>query len=799
MKRSLLRFFRSIKNHPGLFSINLLGYTIGLMAVLFIFLFVSKELKTDRFHKNHKDIYRVITNIRGRDLKSTATFYPLGDLLQNHFPEIEGYIRYDEEEGYIVSTGINQFINQTISFVDPSFFEILDFRLQAGDYNMLINNPNGVVLTPEYADKLFGDISCLGEELEVSFPGSQAERYTVIGILEEYPEESTLRPHIIANIQKEEIKNYNSRWRMFGPQLFLYMPGCNHPDKIASGISKVVADERNNAYPGFNKEADPDEYELQSLDDVFLHSLDIDDGMAKGNPRLLKILIIIGLTTLLIASMNYIILSVGINSKNKFYGQIHTIFGAKRIRLLGKVMSDSIIFSILAFVVLMVAYPFAYKALIYTSNYPYGLFTSTDVLLFSSFFIIVLVFGMIGGYLEYLFLSKFIGFKLIQQRINRRQHLFRSLIQVQLLIFIVFMIGLFVINKQIAFIRNSDKGCDLENAYSFTMPGDNDLVLFVQEFKNKAYIGDISRGENLFRNEYNTNEIGVDGSETKIEAQCFIGDHNYLDVYDIKLISGRNLDEENYITLETLISSNWSDRQGSEVLVNEEFIKRTGLKDPLGVKVTGLIEGEIVGIINDVRNLPLYYSQKPVIIGSSKYLTPRNVIVSVDQKNVSQLFRDVNDFYESRGLAGYSDLLTWKFDFKQIYNSEQALNMLINVFSLIVFGILVLGLTGLSLYISENRIKEIGIRKVNGARVSEVMSMLNKNFVRWVGIAFVIATPIAYYAMNKWLQNFAYKISLSWWIFALAGLLALGIALLTVSWQSYRAASRNPVEALRYE
>ncbi len=802
MTRLLITFYRNLKNNPRLFLINIFGFSIGIVAALFIYLFVFKEYKTDRFHNNHKDIYRVVQNWSGTDVKRASNFFPLGELLQNNFSEIQKFSRYQEASMYEISIGSNKYIEQKISFVDRAFFEIFDFELEVGDYNHVFESPNNVIVSKEMASYYFNTTNVIGNSIQVLQPGSpEKEIYTITGILKDYPEESTLQPQIITDIKIEEKKHLNSKWNILSPQLFLFIPKCDKPENIASQISGTIAKEVNATAKGYKFNVDPDRYELQKLTDIYLNSLNVNDELPKGDKKLTKILLAIAVIILSITFINSVLTTLGLSLKNKKNDKIHNILGCSPGWLRRKIISESILMATLAFLLSLIIYPLAHPIIVLVSNYQYGLYTNSDALILASFFLVLILFGVLSGLIQTAFVKNNFAQKYEGLKFGARKVVFNRLIQFQLLVFIVASVSMFIIVRQVKHVQNMDIGFDIDNTFSLGMLDQNDEDLFKEEFQKYPYVNAIASGEQLFKIEYRSHEVKITNSQNTINTQVIQGDHEYLKVHDIKLMQGSNLDKNKIPLGEDFFNFKRKANSLAEVLVNEEFVRKAGLDDPIGsiIEGGGIIKGVIVGVIEDLKNLPAYHSVKPMVIAYDLSGRAMGIIVSVQGAAAEQFVADAKAFYKERNLADYFHLLVWQFDFEKEYQKEQVFSKLIMVFTVIILCILLLGLIGLSLFISERKTKEIGIRKVNGATILEILKMLNKDFVKWVAIAFVIATPIAWYAMNKWLQNFAYKTELSWWIFALAGLMALGIALLTVSWQSWRAAVRNPVEALRYE
>jgi len=312
MKRILLLFFRSVKNNPKLFLINLLGFSMGVTSVLFIYLYSFKEIRTDRFHQKHANLYRVIEKQDGSSLKESATFFPLGALMENHFSEISGYSRYMERP-YEINVGSHNFGSMNLSFIDSSFFSLFDFHLNVGDYHHLFEIPNGAIITRKIADRFFSDEDPLGKEIEVNEAGEEIKRrLLVVGVLKNYPEESTLNPQIIVNIEPEEKKAAGAEWNICAPQLFLFMPECLDTKKIASQISGIIANESS-----WWDADDENRFELQRFNDIYLHSLDVSDELKKGNIYLVRILLIIGIILMLITSLNYVILNLGVSQEQE--------------------------------------------------------------------------------------------------------------------------------------------------------------------------------------------------------------------------------------------------------------------------------------------------------------------------------------------------------------------------------------------------------------------------------------------------------------------------------------------------
>jgi putative ABC transport system permease protein len=781
-----------------MFLINISSFSVGLVAVMFICLFVVKEFRADQFHRKHQYIYRVLQNRNNAPERLSQTCFPMGNLLKSNHTQISDYTRYIDLPYYSIKVDEKQFVRQKISFVDASFFKIFDFKLDAGDYTEIFKNPNTIIIDRETAKRYFGTTDVLGKTIETEI-GGQDEKKTlsIVGILSDFPEESTLKPKIITDIKSQELK-YANDYFTSAAQLFLYIPNCTDIQQLSEILAQTYYSKLNELRT-FKYAIDRSRLNLQKLDDMYLHSSNVTDNLAKGDYTLLWILIGVGLVLLTITFVNYIILNVGLSLKNQKQNQINRILGGNSGWLRKKYITESVFYTTIAFFTALLLLPIVHKVITGFSDYRYGLFSKSDQQILFSFFTTLVLLGVISGVIQFVALEfrKKSELELIKSAKN--PVFFRYLVPFQLFVFISILIALFIITKQIKFIRTQDLGYDVENTITVGINDYGDKKLFVQEFSTHSYVNYISLGHTLFRPTAYLNEITIDSSLTVVNSQCIFGDQNYISAYKIKLLAGTDIEgdklppvDESYSHLSSVL----------DILVNEEFVKKSGLKDPLGTIITidhnGKSKGRITGVIEDVKNLPFYQSVTPLVIGYGLSYGP-SIIVSVKEGKMADFKKEVASFIKRIGKESYFGYDTYSYDFETYYKKEELLMHLLTIFSVITLFILILGLIGISLFIAERKTKEIGIRKVNGAKISEILSMLNKDFVKGVAIAFVIATPIAWYAMHCWLESFAYKTELSWWIFAIAGLLALGIALLTVSWQSWKAATRNPVEALRYE
>lgn len=682
-----------------MFLINISSFSVGIVAVMFICLFVIKEFRADKFHRNHQDIYRVLQNRNDAPERMSWTCFPMGNLLKSNHPEIKDYTRYIDSPYYSIKVDEKQFVKQKISFVDASFFKMFDFKLDVGDYTEIFKNPNTIIIDRETAKRYFGTTDVLGKTIEAEIGGQDEKtNLSIVGILSDYPEESTLQPQIITDIKSRELE-YANNFFSSSPQLFLYIPKCTNIQPLSENLAQTYYSKLNELR-GITYAIDRRQLNLQRLDDMYLHSSDVSDNLAKGDYTLLWILICVGVVLLTITFVNYIILNVGLSLKNQKQNQINRILGGNSGWLRKKYIAESVFYTTIAFYSALLLLPIVHKVITGFSDYRYSLFSKSDQQILASFFTALIILGILSGVIQYVALEFRKKSELESIKSAKNPLFFKYLVPFQLFVFISILTALFIITKQIKFIRTQDLGYDVENTITVEINDYGDKKLFVQEFSNHSYINHISVGHTLFRSTAFLNEVTIDSSLTMVNSQCIFGDQNYINAYKIKLLSGTNIDgdklppvDESYSHLSSVL----------DILVNEEFVKKSGLKDPLGTIITidhnGKSKGRITGVIDDVINLPFYQSITPLVIGYGLSYGP-SIIVSVKEGKMSDFKKEVTSFFKRIGKESYFGYDTYSYDFETYYKKEELLMHLLAIFSVITLFILILGLIGISLFIA---------------------------------------------------------------------------------------------------
>ncbi len=790
---------RNLRKKPVYSLITFVGFTFGIAAGLLIYLWVFNELNYDKSHQNYERIYRVLTlSKQGNEIvKSPKCYRPIAATLKRDYPQIEyaTYLSYSSEDSPLQCEDGGEKIEARSLWVNNDFFSIFNgFVFVEGEAFNAIKNPSGIILSEKVAKKLFGDKPALGQTV-ISDKYSK-EVYTVEGVVS-IPKNSHIDFGYILPECNPKVASYADKWGDSGHTL-VYLK----LRKDAQIDNALLARLQNHISRYSSK---TDKLLFQPLTDIHLKS-DYEPSTYDKNISSYKYVWIfsgLALLIILMATFNFSVLSVARASERSTEIGIKKANGASRFHIIRQFMGESLIQTIaamlLAFFVVWLLLPWLSNLLGKELQFDFSM------KLFVNLLLIALLSGLLAGAYPSLFLSSFNPSAIFRGGTNSgsKTGFIRILVAVQFSFAIFFIAATLLLVKQLDYIRTKDIGLNHQDIVVIPTGLWYDNKGFKEELMKNPNILGVSASVNApvdFQWE-TTLSFNHQGITDSLKVARFWVDEDFAKTYQLKLIKGQFLQMDNG-TYWKEKEKEWKSKQdGKEykvsipIVINETAEKQFGFADPIGQRIGSNV---IVGVVKDFNIRTLYHQIIPVILENNpETIGTMSVKISPANRAATLKFiRNVYGKYRDQRNLSYSffdDLMNEK------YKDETILKNVTIAFSILAIVISILGILGMAVFSISLRIKEIGIRKINGAKVSEVISMLNLDFVKWVAIAFVIATPIAYYVMNKWLENFAYKTSLSWWIFALSGILALGIALLTVSWQSWKVATRNPVEALRYE
>lgn len=797
MLRNYLKVaFRNLWKNRVYTAINLLGLAVGVAACLLIGGYVADELSYDRFHQKADRIYRVVhyADWEGGSLKLAPTSAPYAPNLQRDYPEIEQTVRIVGEGGGQIHYGNTHLEADDILFADQSVFSVFTYPFLYGDPAAALSKPETIVLTKGLATRLFGDpANALGQT--VLFENNFGNRVT--GVIDDVPANS----HLTFSALRSLPEDYTSGWQNFS--LYTYV-------LLRNGVDAAKLEAK---FPGFfqkyiKPEMGVEHYrmELQPLTSIHLRS-NLDYELSPNNSlRTVSIFAGIAVLILLIATINYVNLSTArLSSRLREVG-VRKAVGSGRRQLAGLFLSET---GLLTLVATLLGLLLAYAVLPYFNDFsgkhlaPSRLSGVGGLLGFAGFVGLV---SLLSGSYPALLLSNFAPVAALRGRLGSQSFPFffrKALVTFQFVVTITLMAAAILIYQQLRYVSTKSLGFNKEQVLTFHLDDEK------ARERVPAIKAELLRNGSIERVASASNPIGVNAlgaggfyfeingkmSQSAKVVQNFTVDADYLPTLEIGLAQGRNFLNDGSADLY------------NAVLVNETLVKQLGWTHPIGKRLKFHLDdkgtmGErtVVGVMKDFHVYSLQHKIEPLVL----LMHPRaseqdNLYVRIRAGQASAALPYLEKIHQQFDAGNAFSYHFLDQNFARQYEAEQKQGVMALLFSGLTVLIACLGLFGLATFTAEQRTKEIGVRKVLGASVVSIVTLLSKDFLKLVMIAIVLATPLAWYVMGQWLQGFAYKAELSWWIFGLSGLLAVGIALLTVSFQSIRAALMNPVKSLRSE
>jgi putative ABC transport system permease protein len=785
--KDFLLAFRHIMRYRTYSFLNIFGLAIGMACAMLIMLWVNNELSVDKFHKNGKNIFIVLSHWKSTNDESSgvAITSPLAPTL-NTEQDIGTAFRVTWQMDFIVRLGDKSSYEKGF-YADSSFFRIMSYKLLKGDSTTALNNPNSIVISEKLAKKYFGKADPMGKMLTIRFD-TYEEPFIVTGVLQDVTKKSSFEFECVMPFRKYEVyEKYFLHWGNYNLMTFVFrkpnisVPQLNH--KIDKTLKKYDHWAVKNVT-----------LFVQPFEDNYLYS---DFGKTMKNPSgqiiYIKIFSLVALFIIFLACMNYTNLATALAIKRAKEVGIKKVFGSGRRKLIFQFTLEAIILSFIGFFLSLMMI----ECVLPYFNQLIGKEIVLDYKNFKElvgFLIVPVITGITAGLFPALYLSSYNPIVVLKSIYRPKKNSFQLrhvLVVIQFVITIAFIISSLVILKQIKYVQNKSLGLDKDN-----------IIMFEQSIQikkqRKSFKEEISKLPGVLNVTYTSDNPLNIGSNTgdpswrgknpeDVFAFPYISvDEDFIETVRAEIIAGRNFSTE-YPT------------DTNCIIINQEAQKIMHFDDPIGevVNYWGR-KATIVGVVKNFHtsNLRRPIRQMMIICRPSEtYLVMvkfRGDMRKTVLKNIEKVFRQYDESipFECKFMDD---------EFAKNYKSEKYMSRFSNLFAILAIIISCLGLFGLALFTAEQKTKEIGIRKSIGAKSYQVVFLLAKDFLKWIAIAYIIACAIAYFALHAWLQNFAYRTDLSFWIFALTGIITFALAIITVSWQCYKAASKNPVESLRYE
>jgi putative ABC transport system permease protein len=796
LKNYLKLAFRNLKKYKSYSFINIAGLAIGMACCMLIILFVQDELSFDRYHEKADRIYRLVDSL---DVPEPTSRYfalssaPFAPTLKNEFPQVEDAVRFFLGRRKMVSQGEKKYYEDGLIFADASLFHIFTIPLIEGNPETALESPHAIVISESMALKYFGPEEPMNKTLKIN-----DDDYLVTGIMEDMPRNSHFHADIFASMKTQEQiptvqKRYFQNWARHEFYTYLLLrEGASAEDlqaKLLDFIEKHAAQQIKTILGSTLSSR------LQPLESIHLHSHLQHEISPNGDIKYIYIFSVIAVFILLIACVNFMNLATARSAHRSKEVGIRKVVGASRNQLIKQFIGESLVFSFFALLLSFIFVKIALPSFNSLTGKEIDTFDLNNVIFIGLVIFILFFVGLLSGSYPSFFISRYQPANVLKGTVSvksGRSALRKGLVILQFGISIFLIIATGIVLDQLDFLRNRKLGFDKEHVVIVTIR-ENSLR------KNSEAVK-----ANLMQNPHilsATIAIGVPGGiiagdalqlitkegKKTITVRMIYTDHDYLKTMGMEIVEGRDFSKE------------MSTDASEAFIVNEAAVRQLQLDDPLNTQVEwDDKKGKIIGVVKDFQFQSLKDEITPLFI----QIWPQNTYIfalRISPQNIPDTLTFIEHKWKELDPAHPFEYSFLDENFDRLYRSEERLGQIFSAFSILAIFIASLGLFGLSLFMAEQRTKEVGIRKVLGASIGRIFVLLSKEFVFLVLIANVIAWPAAYFLMQKWLQNFSCRITIQTWIFVLSAAIALIIALVTISFQVVKAALADPVKSLRYE
>lgn len=782
-------------------SINLMGFVLGLTAAFLIYLWVVDELTHDDCFRDGSRIYRVTELHReaGGEIKESPRLpRTLAMDFRQKFPQVEDAtaIKYGDQYSYEAEGGKKMTVTEV--YVDSTFFRFFTFPVVEGVPQRINDNPNNVVISSELARKFFGRGTAVGQKLTFSFGSFTNDVYTVVAVVD-IPRKSHIRFELAMPMEAYGRGGVNINWNTFTESMHVYIKmkeGSAMLRSEAQAMSRLLADRgEKNVRLGF-----------QPLHDIYLHTRFADPDVEKhGNLSTVYLFIALAVLVIFMGAFNFTTLSTARASLRYKEVGVRKVTGAKRRVLIGQFLSEGMVQACIALVLAM--------ALTELTLPLFNRVMETDLRLEASWSVVLyMLFGIVGvgclaGSYPAFYLSSvnpLLAFK-GGRKTGRKGGLIRGLVCVQFVIALVLMLLTGIVFKQLHYMQNKDMGLDKENIVCIYTSLWYNVGDFKQELLRNPDIKGVSMSSPIENFGEGTNYkdgskvewTDVDGRTDSVRMVQLWADGDFVKTFSMQLVKGKLMDAD--------FGGYWDSSKEKTTVINETAWRAMKVADPIGMEIRSEwgIPLRIVGVVKDFNFQSMREQIKPAYIWYSPEAV-QYLYIKIAPERRQQTLAFIKEKFEEFAARDDAFIKDFSYQFfsdklNQNYAREHQQSRMLLFFTVLAIVIAVMGVFGLVALSTEQRTKEIGIRKVNGAHSDRIVRMFCREYLVWVGIAFVVACPVGYWLMSNWLSEFAYQTPISWWLFLLAGLLTAAITLLTVIGQTWRKASQNPVESLRYE
>ena len=810
LKNYLKVAWRNLVKNKTFSIINIAGLAIGLACFILIALYVLDEISFDRFHDKSDRIYRIHSSIRmgGSDLNLAVASDPMGATLKKDYPEVEEYVRFYASSGSKLVKKGNEYITENnVAHVDSTIANVFSLHAISGELKTALNEPNTVVISRTTALKYFGTTDAIGKVIETDDNGSTL--YKVTAIIRDIPANSHFHFDFLFSMDNVQYGFGNYLSHNFHTYLLL-KTGTDPKElqqKFRQYIDRYILPQAQHlmqikSMDDFEKNGNKLEYKLMPLTKIHLYADSFPELSTNGNIQYVYIFSAVAIFILLIACINFMNLSTARSANRAKEVGIRKVLGTEKRNLIQQFLTESTLMAVFS---LLLAVTISWAVIPYFNEISSKSLTITklaSVQVLPVLLALPVIVGLLAGSYPAFFLSAFRPIQVLKGKINtglKSNSIRSSLVVFQFSISIFLIIGTIVVYKQLDYIQSAKLGFNKDQV--LIINGTGALGTNVNSFKNEVLtIPGVIRGSvsgylpvaESSRNDRTYSTQPVMDEKNGINMQTWTIDNEYLATMGMEIIAGRNFSPE-------------FGTDSTAIIINETTAKFIGSANPVGKKLYAPNEENpqnptvftVIGVVKNFHFESLRQNISPLcfVLGRSPWLTS----FKVQTKDIRSIVRQVESKWKTMAPSMPFSYRFLDDSFDNMYREERRVGKIALTFAVLTILIACLGLFGLATYMAEQRTKEIGVRKVLGATVTNIVNMLSKDFLKLVIISAVFAAPLGWWAMNKWLEDFAYRADIGWWVFAIAIAVAVVVALVTVSYQAIKAAIANPVKSLRTE
>jgi len=802
-KNHLKIALRNLVKHKSYALINMAGLATGVACCLLMLLMVRHELGYDRFHRNAARLFRVVTERQTANVVTTTVASPLqlAAALKSEFPEVVQAVRMGRGWSGVMRYENRKYQEDQLFFADPAIFQVFDLEMALGNPETALQNPAGMVITEAMAEKYFGAENPLGRVLTFTFEGAQ--EFEITGVVKSLPPHSHFHFDFLVALASQQtfVESMGADWKFNFIPTYLLLSDKS----AAAAVEKRLADFVARVYPDPLKSATS--LSLQALTDIHLHSHY--DGEIGVNGSMAEVGFYSGMALLLvlIACVNFMNLATARSADRAREVGIRKSMGAQRGQLIQQFLGEAMLLSLFAVLPALVLVEFMLPVFNNLTGKSLGILEAEFGVTAVALTGVGLLVGLAAGSYPAFYLSAFQPVQALKGVFGNAKggapRLRQLLVVAQFAVSIIFLVGITVMQRQLDYIQSRPLGYEKEQIVFLRSPQREQRMsfeLFRQELKAVSGVAQVTGASAIPGSGQVFGNASVNGegmaSDARLEMAADWVEHDFAETFGLELTAGRDFAPE------------FAADPTEALLINETAAAALGWKDDaVGRRLSlyrperpePIFSGRVIGVAKDFHFQSLHLPIKPLLLTCRPVFNRTYVALRLQSQNLSATMSGIETAWKKLAPEWPLELSFLDETAAAQYRREQRVRRVVGHAAFLAVFIACLGLFGLAAFAAEQRTKEIGIRKVLGASITGIVGLLSKEFVKLVFVANLFAWPIAYYAMNQWLQGFAYRINLGWWVFALAGGLALFIALLTVSSQAIKAALTNPVEALRYE